>query len=123
MIFIYILQQQFNKYYGIETEVIMNKPINKTKIKTKLKIDPILINKGNTKIIGYIGSILEHRGIRKLVQATKDIENVKVVLLGPANNPVAKRILKEVGPNAIWIPPVPPYQIIEVLKRFFDIVR
>ena len=111
--------KQFKHYYGIEAVTIMNKPLQFSRPKSVPVSLPSYFN-CDKKIVGYIGSIKPHRGIEQSVSAVSDMENVVLVLLGPANNPEDKKLLEKIKEKVIWIPPVRPYEIITTL-RIFDL--
>lgn len=109
--------KQFNKYYGIEPLKIMNKPLPPLKdVKRPKSIDKYLIS--DKKIVGYVGSVLPHRGLEQLVEAVSDINNIQIVILGYARGKWAKNFIIKNKGKITLIPAVKPYEITTALTVF-----
>ena len=108
----------FEKYYGIAPSIIRNKPIYEHITEFEIPIVLKEIIKSNVNIIGYVGSIHPNRGLEEIIEATKNINNIKLVAMGYAYSDWAKDFLQKNEKTILWIPPVPPNHIIHVLKHF-----
>jgi glycosyltransferase involved in cell wall biosynthesis len=109
--------RKFKEYYGINPLIIRNKPLPPIKEFEPPEVIKQLI-KNNKKIIGYVGSIHNHRGMEEMIEAASPIENVVIVLLGPAKDKWAKDFLEKNREKIIYIPPVNPENITTILKYF-----
>lgn len=109
--------KKFEEYYKITPEVIMNKPISKSsgiEIPKELKE---LVDSGN-KIIGYVGSIHDNRGLEQMIEISQEIENVSVVILGYATSKWGQEFLQKWENKIVWIPAVRPDRIVPIIKYF-----
>ena len=108
---------RFEEYYGIKPKIIMNKPMANVGDCDLPDTFQSIIKSGK-KIIGYIGSIHDNRGLEQMVEATKNMDNLVIVMLGYATSPWAKNFINNNRKDIVWIPPVPPHEITAVAKYF-----
>jgi glycosyltransferase involved in cell wall biosynthesis len=106
----------FNEYYGITPLIINNKPLPPA---LDIELPEIIqqLKKGK-RVVGYVGSVHPNRGIELLIEAASQIENLTIALLGPAKTVWARDFLHKHRDKIIYIPPVSPEQITNILKYF-----
>ena len=108
---------QFKSYYGIEPLRIMNKPLVSQKdIRMPKSIHKYLDH--GKKIVGYVGSILPHRGLEQLVEAVSGLDSVQIVILGYAKGSWAENFIEKNINTVTLIPAVKPHEITTTLSVF-----
>lgn len=65
-------------------------------------IDSNGIKERNERTILFVGHCYLDKGVRELVLACKDIENVRLIMMGAITNEV-KKILDDISENAMWL--------------------
>lgn len=66
-------------YNGVDTEIFVKTPLHKQKELKKI------LHIKKEKIILFVGRIIYAKGIQDLLETTKDIKNIKVVIIGNGN--------------------------------------
>jgi len=109
--------RKFEEYYGIDPLIIRNKPLPPLPDFEPPKELKQLIKEGK-KIVGYVGSIHNSRGMEQMIEAASTLDNVAIVLLGPAKDKWARDFIDKYNGKVIYIPPVAPEKITAILKIF-----
>lgn len=110
--------KEFQKLYGITPQVIMNRALVPTSSRKVLSEDDYPMLKTSKYKLVSVGAIIEQRGIEQLVEATAEMANVQIFLLG---NPIAKwgyDLLERYKDQLSWIPAVAPGEVTNALTAF-----
>jgi glycosyltransferase involved in cell wall biosynthesis len=107
----------FQKLYGIETAVVMNKALSAGPGEVLHRCEHPALRTDKKKLV-YVGFVMPGRGIEALVEATLPLRDVQVFLLGNPSGPAGQALLDKYKEYVAWIPAVPPGQVTAALKAF-----
>ena len=112
-------KDQFEKWYNISAQVIMNKALLPTPRKNISSIHnhPEIIRTSKKKLV-YIGSITQSRGIEQLLEATRDMNDVQIFILGHSFGTFGNNLLDKYKERIVFIPAVKQDEIAQALKVF-----
>ncbi len=112
-------KKQFEKWYNISAQVIMNKTLSPTlgKNVSSTHNHPEICSTSKKKLV-YVGSVTQSRGLEQLIEATRNMNDVQIFILGHSSGAFGNNLLGKNKERIVFLPAVKQDEVAQALQVF-----
>lgn len=112
-------KKQFEKWYNISAQVIMNRTLSPTLGKNVSSIHnhPEISSTSKKKLV-YVGSVTKSRGLEQLIEATRNMDDVQIFILGHSSGTFGNNLLGKNKERIVFLRAVKQDDVAQALQVF-----